>query len=153
MSVASGHAWLELQERSAAFDTANKAHATAVDREAARLVSHSQTGAGAWLRRLPDGSVKGSVVPFDVFISAMQRRLGLYISVLRPGLDGAHDRAVTQHERREPHVTIFLFGVLIFLNLCQSSCDVRTRRGGSAASSHRGALVLVLRCGTMDRTA
>jgi len=109
VSVASGLAWLELLERSTAFDAANKAHATAVDREAARLVSHSQTGAGAWLRRLPDGSVKGSVVPSDVFISAMQRRLGLYISVLRPGLDAAaHDRTVTQHERLgdkrcEPH--------------------------------------------------
>ena len=71
-----------------------------MDREAARLVSHSQTGAGAWLRRLPDGSVKGSVVSSAVFISAAQRRLGLYISVLRPGLDAAaHDRIVTQHER------------------------------------------------------
>ena len=100
VSVASGLAWLELQERSTAFDAANKAHATAVDREAARLVSHSQAGAGAWLRHLPDGSVKGSVVSSAVFISAAQRRLGLYISVLRPGLDAAaHDRIVTQHER------------------------------------------------------
>ena len=70
-------------------------------REAARLVSCSQTGAGAWLTRLPDVSVRGSISTSIDCVTQCQRRLGLYLSALSVPLDACEMRGmrVTQHDR------------------------------------------------------
>ena len=69
-------------------------------REATRLVSCSQAGAGAFLTRLPDATVRGSTVPSTDFRTLCQRRLGLYVSCLSVPLDACKQRGrlVTQHD-------------------------------------------------------
>ena len=64
-----------------AFDVAN-ADAVVPHREATGLVSCSQAGAGAHLVRLPDLSLRGSVVASVDFRTICQRRLGIYLSSL-----------------------------------------------------------------------
>ena len=58
-------------------------------------------GSGAWLTRLPDLSLDGSVVASSDYLTRCQRRLGLYLSCLRAPLDAREARGivVTQHER------------------------------------------------------
>ena len=71
-------------------------------REATRLISYSQAGAGAFLLRVPDVSlVKGSIVTSTGFRTVIQRRLGLYVSCLADVLDERSHRRVhvTQHDR------------------------------------------------------
>ena len=93
-------AWLQAKTACDSFDSAN-ASASIRHREATRLISCSQVGSGAWLLRLPDPSVKGSVIPSVGFRTRCQRRLGLYVSCLRPELDerARCGFAVTQHDR------------------------------------------------------
>ena len=62
--------------------------ATVPRREATRLISCSQAGAGAFLMRLPDATVRGSTIPSTDFRSLCQRRLGLFVSCLTVTLDG-----------------------------------------------------------------
>ena len=64
--------------------TANAPDATVRDREAARTVSCSMEGAGAWLRRLPDPSVRASVVHSTAFLIELQRHFGLYLTAPSP---------------------------------------------------------------------
>ena len=82
------------------FDAANTG-ATVPRREAARLVSCSQAGAGAFLMRLPDVSVKDSTIDSTDFRTIVQRRLGLYLTCLAVLLDESEARGavVTQHKR------------------------------------------------------
>ena len=53
------------------------------------------------MRRLPDSSVKGSIVPSGTFLIDAQRRIGLYLTALAPVLDAAAagGHPVTQHAR------------------------------------------------------
>ena len=70
-------------------------------REASGLVSHAQEGAGAWVARLPDHSLAGTVIPSTQWLAVCQRRLGLYLSALAPVLDERAQRGllVTQYQR------------------------------------------------------
>ena len=79
------------------FDTANTHIATVPHREATRLLSCSQPDAGAWLTRTPDVSIPHSHVHSLKFTSAIQRRLGLYISAIVPALTFAGTPA-SQHD-------------------------------------------------------
>jgi len=88
-AVTNSDAWLRAKAGCAAFDAEFAADAAVRDREAARLVSCSQVGAGAWVRRLPDPSVKGSIVPSWAFVIQCQRRVGLYLTALAPTLRAA----------------------------------------------------------------
>jgi hypothetical protein len=101
LAVTNADAWLRAKGAHDAFDAANAPHAAVRDREAARLVSCSQPGAGDWLRRLHDPSVRGSVTHSQAYLIQLQRRLGLYLSALAPTLDAAAaaGHAVTQHDR------------------------------------------------------
>ena len=67
--------------------------ATVPRREATRLVSCSQAGAGAFLMRLPDVSVKGSIIDSTDYRTIVQRRLGLYLTCLAVPLDGQRHAA------------------------------------------------------------
>ena len=70
-------------------------------REATLLVSCSQPGSGAWLHRLPDHSLRGSIITSLTYITMLQRRLGLYVSVLAAplaALAAVHHSPATQHE-------------------------------------------------------
>ena len=73
--------WLEVARAWEVFDALNVG-AVVPEREATRFVSCSQAGAGAHLVRLPDLSLRGSVVASVDFLTICQRRLGLYISPL-----------------------------------------------------------------------
>mmetsp|Transcript_41097 Transcript_41097/g.102206 ORF Transcript_41097/g.102206 Transcript_41097/m.102206 type:complete len:93 (-) Transcript_41097:471-749(-) len=77
---------LDAKAASDAFDASNAA-AVVPHREATRLVSTSQVGSGAFLTRVPDPFIPGSVVPSADFLTALQRRAGLYLSALAPALD------------------------------------------------------------------
>ena len=79
MAVVNDTAWLDLQLRCAGFDAANTA-AVVPHREATRLVSCSQEGSGAFVARLPDSTLEGSVIGSSSFLVILQRRLGLYLS-------------------------------------------------------------------------
>jgi hypothetical protein len=90
--------WLEVARACEAFDAVNVG-AVVPEREATRLISCSQAGAGAHLVRLPDLSLRGSVVASVDFVTICQRRLGLYLSSLsnlytHVQMRGGH---VTQH--------------------------------------------------------
>jgi hypothetical protein len=91
---------LEVLGLSTSFDAANAADAVVRDREAARLISCSQAGAGAWLTRLPDHTVRYSKVHSDLFVVASQRRLGLYLTALKPALTAmeASGHSVSQYD-------------------------------------------------------
>ena len=99
-AVINASAWLDAKEACDRFDVAN-VEATVPHREAARLVSCSQTGAGAWLTRLPDVSVRGSISTSIDCVTQCQRRLGLYLSALSVPLDACEMRGmrVAQHDR------------------------------------------------------
>ena len=92
--------WLNAKDECDTFDAAN-ATAVVPHREATRLVSCAQIGAGAHLARHPDPALRGSVIASADFLTRIQRRLGLYVSCLRPALDErlARGLAVTQHDR------------------------------------------------------
>ena len=64
-------------------------------------ISSSQVGSGTFFGRLPDPSLRTSVVPSSQFVSTVQRHVGLYVSALRPVLDAlsAASEPVTQHDR------------------------------------------------------
>ena len=98
--------WLDEKLLCTDFDTQNASHASVLHRESTRLVSCAQRGSGAWLSRSPDHTLRLSVVSSDYFVSACQRRLGLYISVLAPGYDSAaaNGTFVSQHKRLGDHV-------------------------------------------------
>ena len=83
-----------------AFDAANL-HGAAPHREGARMVSHSQEGAGTHYERLPDPSLHGTVVESSALVAIVQRHLGLYVSCLAPTLDtrAARGEVVTQADR------------------------------------------------------
>ena len=100
-AVVNSDLWFKVKAAHDAFDSANASLATVRDREAARLVSCSQPGAGDWLRRLPDTSVRGSIVASQFFITQAQRRVGLHLSALATTLDtaAAAGHHVTQHHR------------------------------------------------------
>lgn len=104
-AVVNASEWLELKKDLDAFDVDNASRpgwsCLVPHREATRLVSCSQTGAGAYLVRLPDLSLKGSVVASIDFVTICQRRLGLYLSILADLLDHRERRGgnVTQHDR------------------------------------------------------
>ena len=60
--------------------TAQRPTAKISHREATRLVSASQFGAGMWLEACPDASVNYTRADSGAYTVALQRRLGLYIS-------------------------------------------------------------------------
>ena len=99
-AVINASAWLDALEACHSFDAAN-AGSTVPHREATRLISCSQAGAGAFLMRLPDVTVRGSTVPSTDFRTLCQRRLGLHTSCLTVALDACEQRGlpVTQHDR------------------------------------------------------
>ena len=81
-SVINHGRWLEL------IDAAHEFDRTAVDtnishREATRVVSASQFGAGMWLEAPPDASLTYDRATSGVYVVALQRRLGLYLSSAR----------------------------------------------------------------------
>ena len=90
--------WLDANGACHAFDSSNAA-AVLPHREATRHISTSQNGSGAFLTRLPDPTIRGSTVASAGFRTCCQRRLGLYVSVLKPALDlrASLRRHVTQH--------------------------------------------------------
>lgn len=93
--------WLKVKSACDAFDGGNSLHATVPHREAALLVSCAQPGSGSWLHRLPDHSLRGSVVTSLTYTTMLQRRIGLYTSVLTASLAAdatARRRPATQHE-------------------------------------------------------
>jgi hypothetical protein len=99
-AVTNADAWLRAKAIHEAFDEGNDGNATVRNREATRLVSCSQEGAGAWLSRHADASVKGSTTESSPYLVMVQRHLGLYLSALAPVLNAtAAHRAVSQHER------------------------------------------------------
>ena len=99
-AVLNAHAWLEVKAACDAFDAANPS-ALVPRREATRLVTYSQAGSGAFLLRVPDVTVQGSIVSSTDYRTVIQRRLGLYISCLADVLDERCRRGIhaTQHDR------------------------------------------------------
>ena len=101
-AVVNGDVWLRCIGEHGRFDVRHGgADAVVRDREAARLISCSLEGAGAWVTRLPDPSVKFSVVASAEFRTMAQRRLGLFLSELAPALDAAAaaGKCVVAHDR------------------------------------------------------
>ena len=96
-AVASCASWHACMAATHAFDTANSHLATVPHREATRLLSCSQPDAGAWLSRTPDISISHSHVHSRKFTTAIQRRLGLYISATVSALTFAGTLA-SQHD-------------------------------------------------------
>ena len=94
-AVVNAAAWLDAKEACDKFDAANTG-ATVPHREATRLVSCSQAGAGAFLTRLPDATVRGSTVTSTDFRTLCQRRLGLYMSCLSVPLAACKQRPAWQ---------------------------------------------------------
>ena len=99
-AVINASAWLDALEDCHRFD-ADNAGAAVPRREATRLISCSQAGAGAFLMRLPDATVRGSTIPSADFRTLCQRRLGLYTSCLTVALDACEQRGlpIAQHDR------------------------------------------------------
>jgi hypothetical protein len=100
LAIHRADAWLHAKAAADAFDAAN-ADATVPNREARRLISYSQEGAGAWLARRPDDAVLGSKVPDSDFLLRIQRRAGLYLTALTAALHHATTLglAVSEHAR------------------------------------------------------
>ena len=92
-AVLNTSSWLHTLERCRAFDAGN-AGAITPHREAARFISCSQEGSGAWLRRVPDPSLPGTDIHSADMLTRLQRRFGLYVSALLPSLHGLSRRAV-----------------------------------------------------------
>ena len=97
--------WLALKTAADAFDHRLPPHTAGYaylrNREATRVVSHSQPGAGAWLDDHPDHSIAASRPPSAVFITACQRKAGLFLTSLAPALDAfaARGGAVSDADR------------------------------------------------------
>lgn len=69
--------------------------------EATRLVSCSQEGSGAFVARLPDTSLTGSIIASSAFLVILRlRRLGLFLTALTSCLDAA---AAAGHPVTEYH--------------------------------------------------
>ena len=96
LAIHRADAWLHAKAAADAFDATN-ADATVPNREARRLISYSQEGAGAWLARRPDDAVLGSKVPDSDFLLRIQRRAGLYLTALTAALHHA-----TTHQPNAP---------------------------------------------------
>ena len=78
--------WLALVDAAHEFDRG--ADDTKIsNREATRLVSASQFGAGIWLEAAPDASLPGSRLKSGPYVIALQRRLGLYLSSAKAAND------------------------------------------------------------------
>ena len=89
-SIVNHGRWLEL------IDAAHEFDRTAADtkishREATRIVSASQFGAGMWLEACPDASVTYTRADSGAYVVALQRRLGLYMSTARSVNDDVLD--------------------------------------------------------------
>ena len=92
--------WLTAKKNADTFDSGNVGNSNCLEREASRLISCSQEGAGMHLTRLPDSSVKGSIVISKLFTTILQRRVSLYLSTLTPLYNQIEAwRTTTQHER------------------------------------------------------
>ena len=93
-SVAHHARWLTLVDAAHEFDRG--ADDTPIPhREATRLISASQFGAGIWLEAAPDASLPGSRLRSGPYIIALQRRLGLYISSAKAHNDELLDAGET----------------------------------------------------------
>ena len=85
-SVTNHSKWLSL------IDGAHEFDAVATDtkinhREATRVISASQFGAGMWLEAAPDASLPHSKLKSGPYVIALQRRLGLYLSSAKAAND------------------------------------------------------------------
>ena len=98
-AVVNDTAWLQLHLSATTFDATNAA-AVVPHREATRLVSCSQEGSGAFVARLPDTTLTGSIIASSTFLVILQRRLGLFLTALTSGLDAA---AAAGHPVTEYH--------------------------------------------------
>ena len=101
VAIFEGMAWLDALQAAKAFDAGNAAHATVRDREAVRLISNSQPGAGAFLLQVPDVTVPGSVRTSVETRMVADRKLGLYVADLAQVFDAREARGLpaSQHER------------------------------------------------------
>ena len=61
----------------------------------------AQEGSGAFVARLPDITLPGSIIGSSAFVVILQRRLGLYLTALKATLDAraASGGAVTEYHR------------------------------------------------------
>ena len=101
VAIFEADAWLVALKSCKEFDAANAVYAALSHREATRLISNSQVGAGAFLLQNPDVTAPGTIrASVDVRIAA-QRRLGLYLSDFDAVLNTLEQRGhvVTQHMR------------------------------------------------------
>ena len=71
--------------RCTGFDSVNDA-AVVPHGEATRLISCSQEGSGAFIARLPDVTLQGSIIASSAFLVILQRHLGLYLTALKATL-------------------------------------------------------------------
>ena len=134
--------WLNAKDECDTFDAAN-ATAVVPHREATRLVSCAQIGAGAHLARHPDPALRGSVIASADFLTRIQRRLGLYVSCLRSALDErlARGLAVTQHDRLgDSYVNAAHHGKRHNDVLAAIGCTPRNDAGGHHPAGRQGSL-------------
>ena len=89
-AIVNNNSWMDALQECHTFDSTNPAASTP-HREATRHVSGSQEGAGAALARPPDETVRQSIVTSADFLILIQRRLGLYLSILASPLRAAAD--------------------------------------------------------------
>ena len=61
----------------------------------------AQEGSGAFVARLPDITLPGSIIGSSAFVVILQRRLGLYLTALAPILNAAaaDGQVITEYER------------------------------------------------------
>jgi len=85
-SVVHHSRWLELVDALHEYDR-TAADTNVSHREATRLISASQFGAGMWLEAAPDASLPHSRLRSGPYVVALQRRLGLYLSSARAAND------------------------------------------------------------------
>ena len=93
--------WLTLLDAAIEFDR------TAVDtpihhREATRIISASQFGAGSWLGASPDASPSCPKLHSPAHLIMLQRRLGLYLSAAKT----ANDALAASRDERDRRLTI-----------------------------------------------
>ena len=84
--VAHADRWGRTLDRINDFDNRNHA-ATVKRREAKRFISVSQTGSGDFLHVTADRAIRGSSIASPAFLSAIQYRVGAYLTALAPVLD------------------------------------------------------------------
>jgi hypothetical protein len=99
-AVVNDTAWLQLHLSATTFDATNAA-AVVPHRETTRLISCSQEGSGAFIARLPDTTLTGSIIASSAFLVILQRRLGLFLTALTSGLNAAAaaGQPVTEYHR------------------------------------------------------